>query len=308
VIPDRVPRLDPAGLIAAVNDRTGAGLRLAGLADRGEVGAAYVEWPDGRTGVLTRSAAPVEAIERTGRLLAGAAGARLPVPTYQKIVDLGTERVIIQERLPGAPPDNVDNRLVGALLDLLERFAGMGQGAVDLELYLSSSGPGFCLHETLAGHDGRSRRLLDRIREIGREHRAVEREPGNDLVHLDFHPANVLVDRGRVTGVIDWDGVARADRRFALVTLSFDLSIRLRMGVECRGLDRTGVAQVVDRLASAPVDEVRRWWAHMSLRQVDWTIRHGYPGAVVDWYETIAERGLDRLAAGRPVSCRDLVD
>ncbi|WP_195909236.1 phosphotransferase [Microlunatus sp. Gsoil 973] len=291
-----------------MNDRTGASLRLAGLADRGEVGAAYVQWPDGRTGVLTRSAAPVDVIQRTGRLLAGAAAAGLPVPAYQKIVDLGTQRVIIQERLPGSPPDNVDNRLVGDLLDLVDRFTGLGDGGVDLELYLTSSGPGFCLHETLAGHNDRSRRLLARIRAIAAEQPDDRPESGNDLVHLDFHPANVLVDRGRISGLVDWDGVARADRRFALVTLSFDLSIRLRTGTECRGLDGSGVERVVEQLACAAVEDVRRWWAHMSLRQVEWTIRHGYDRAVVDWYETIAERGLDRLDSGRPISARELLD
>lgn len=303
MIPDRVPRLDAEALIIKLN-RTGAGLRLTGLADHGEVGAAYVEWPDGRTGVLTRSAAPAAELERTGRLLASAAAAGLPVPAYQTVVDLGAERVIIQQWLAGAVPAEVDNRLVADLLDLVERFKGLGEDGPQLELYLSSSGPGFCLHETLTAYDDRSRRLLARIREIG----ADRPEPGDDLVHLDFHPANVLVQDGRITGLIDWDGIARGDRRFALATLSFDLSFRLRTGSGCRGLDRDGFAVVLDRLAEVDPADLRRWWAHMSLRQVDWTIRHDHGPAVVDWYLTIAERGLDRLAAEQPIRYQDLVD
>ncbi|MGF0116623.1 phosphotransferase [Promicromonospora sp. Marseille-Q5078] len=305
MIPDRTPRLDAEEMLAEVNRRTGAGLQLTGLADHGEVGAAYVRWPDRRAGVLTRTGATVEEVERTGRLLTRAAAAGVPVPAYQAIVDLGTARALIQGRLRGAAPAQVDNDLVRHLLDLVETFAGLGDHADDLELYLSSSGPGFCLHETLMSHDDRSRRLLARVREIGLDGSC---ERGDDLVHLDFHPGNVLVQDGRVTGLVDWDGAARGDRRFALTTLSFDLSHRLRTRTGCHGLDRAGLGEVLDRMAGAPQQPLRRWWAHMSLRQVDWSIRHAHGAAVVDWYQTIAERGLDRLDAGRSIRCEDLVD
>lgn len=33
------------------------------------------------------------------------------------------------------------------------------------------------------------------------------------LIHMDFHPLNVIVDGGRVTGVLDWAGAAAGDRR-----------------------------------------------------------------------------------------------
>jgi len=33
------------------------------------------------------------------------------------------------------------------------------------------------------------------------------------VLHLDYHPLNVMVDRGRVTGVLDWANVAIGDRR-----------------------------------------------------------------------------------------------
>jgi aminoglycoside phosphotransferase (APT) family kinase protein len=33
------------------------------------------------------------------------------------------------------------------------------------------------------------------------------------LLHLDYHPLNVMVDGGRVTGVLDWANVALGDRR-----------------------------------------------------------------------------------------------
>ncbi|HEY3981054.1 MAG TPA: phosphotransferase, partial [Streptosporangiaceae bacterium] len=46
---------------------------------------------------------------------------------------------------------------------------------------------------------------------------------GDDAVHADFQPGNFLAERGRITGVVDWDGAARGDRRLDLVTLRFGL-------------------------------------------------------------------------------------
>ena len=56
---------------------------------------------------------------------------------------------------------------------------------------------------------------------IGRDHR--DHLAGTDAVHGDFHHENLLTRDGRITGVIDWDGAGRGDRRFDLVTLRFGL-------------------------------------------------------------------------------------
>ena len=52
-IPPPIPRIDPAGLVSALAAEHGTTLELVGAAAGGEVGAAYVRWPDGREGVLT---------------------------------------------------------------------------------------------------------------------------------------------------------------------------------------------------------------------------------------------------------------
>ncbi len=49
---------------------------------------------------------------------------------------------------------------------------------------------------------------------------------GDDVVHLDFHPGNLLASNGIITGVVDWDGAARGHRAFDLVTLRFGLNNR----------------------------------------------------------------------------------
>ena len=46
-----------------------------------------------------------------------------------------------------------------------------------------------------------------------------------------------------------------------------------------------------DRLASIPERRRRAYWAHLSLRQVDWSIRH-HDAATVDRWLTVAESGM----------------
>jgi hypothetical protein len=50
---ERVVRLDADELVAEVHERTGLRLTVDGPCPGGEVGAAYVRWPDGHRSVLT---------------------------------------------------------------------------------------------------------------------------------------------------------------------------------------------------------------------------------------------------------------
>lgn len=293
-LPPPVARLDAEALVEAVNRAAGADLRMVGRADHGEVGAAYLEWPDGEPGVLTGSGATYTELAQTQRVLAQASVAGLLVPEYRLVADLGEKRAIVQTRLPGTPPAVVTDETVTQMMTFLDQAAGLGGGAPPLDLYLTSSGPGFCLHETLERHSSRTRGLLTRIREIGADGRS---EDGRDLVHLDFHCGNILVDQtGRLTGVVDWDGYGRGDRRLALVTFFFDLAHSRRFRPDRYLVTDSG--GILDRLAEANPEDVRRWWAHMSLRQVDWTIRHDHPPAEVEHYLDFTERGLDQLEHG----------
>lgn len=282
-----VRKLEPAGLVAAVNRHTDARLRLLGAAPGGQVGAAYVAWPDGREGVLTLGPGQsVESLRRTAHVLQLAHSRGIPVPRYDLVAELPDGVAIVQGRLPGRVPDRVDNALVDAMVAMNERLAGLLTDEPLLEppnLYLSESGPGFCVHESLRRYSDRSRQLLDRIHEIGRLPAA--RMTGADLVHLDFHPGNILTDAaGSITGIVDWDGIGRGDRRFALVTLCFDLSAPDRD----RRLAETFDAAVRDRIEP----ETRRAYAaHMGLRMVDWAIRHFEPADVEHWLD-VAEAQL----------------
>ena len=270
----RSARLDAPHVIDRIAAITGVRLEVEGPAPGGEIGAAYVRWPDGRRSVLT------EGRSRTGPLVDKARAAGVPTARQELSAHVDGVRVIVQQRLPGTPPGTVDAALVHQLLTVNDRLAGLLADAPaprPAELYLTGDGPGFCLHQPLAEYDARTARLLDRIHEIGADGSAMI---GDDLVHLDFHPGNVLVDGGRLTGVVDWDGATRGDRHFDLVTLRFWLT----------GHHPRLTGPIDERLAAVPRRRVRAYWAHMSLRQVDWSIRHHDAGTVAHWLD-VAEAG-----------------
>lgn len=267
------PRLDPERLVRAFDEPPG----VEGAGPGGEVGAAYVRWPDDRRGVLTSTTA--QGVRMAG--LARAAG--LPAPRVQAAAATDGGHVMVADVLPGRPPATVDRNLVDQMLALNRRMAGLLDGYDELpppRLHLCASGPGFCRHEPLEGYDRRTRRLLARIREIGQERDTAD---GDDLVHLDFHPGNVLVDNGRISGLVDWDGAGRGDGGLDLVTLRFDLALRA---------PALGAALEERIRADVPADRLRAYWAHMSLRLVDWAIRHHGSGDVDRWV-AVARTGLD---------------
>ncbi|MCO1655106.1 hypothetical protein [Pseudonocardia humida] len=137
------------------------------------------------------------------RLVEPARGAGLPAPRYQLVAEVDGVHVVVQERLPDAPPTVVDRALVDQLLALNQRCVGLlaGSGHPPLPLHLRRSGPGFCLHEPVAAHSARAADLLDWAGSLG-----ADSLPGDDLVHLDFHTGNVLVEGAGSPG--SWTGTA----------------------------------------------------------------------------------------------------
>ncbi|WP_308250780.1 aminoglycoside phosphotransferase family protein [Nonomuraea rhizosphaerae] len=253
-----MPRLD-INLI----DGLDVPLTYEGPCSGGQVGAAYVRWPDGHRSVLTRG--PDVSV-----FLEAARAAGVPAPRYELV----RPPLVVQELLPGTVPRTPSRVTIESMIEVNRRCRGVLAGRPELPamaLYLRSSGPGFCLHESLLTYDDRTRRLLDQVREIGAAF--PDRLDGDDLVHTDFHPENVLVGpTGEVTGVVDWDGATRGHGDFDLYTLRFDLAHR---------------APEIHLDVPSAVEPV--CWAHMSLRQVDWAIRHFTAADVTAWLD-IAER------------------
>jgi hypothetical protein len=83
-----------------------------------------------------------------------------------------------------------------------------------------------------------------------------------------------------VTGVVDWDAAGRGNGDFDLYTLRFDLARRApALGRWLGGLLRDAL----------PEEVAQACWAHMSLRMVDWSIRHHTPADVAAWLDIAEE-------------------
>lgn len=293
-----VPKLDPETLVRWVEEHVGVRLTVVGPCPGGEVGAAYVRWPDGRESVMTQFDTDLKHAQRTGEILRIARERGVPAPRYELVAEVPGTLVIVQELLPGRPAGfTVSRGLVGNMVELNERFRGLLADRRDMSapsLYLRESGPGFCIHESLARYSDRTRRLLDWVHSVGAD---TEIDMvGDDLVHLDFHPGNVLVDgSGAITGIIDWDGIARGDHRFALVTLKWAITDnRDWPGPHAPFRTDPDTAAWLSELVDDVLDPgtFRRYWAHMSLRMVDWAIRH-WRGIDVEWWLDVAESRAD---------------
>jgi hypothetical protein len=138
-------------------------------------------------------------------------------------------------------------------------------------------GNGFCLLDPLRTYSSTTAELLVTLQGIVLAH-SNEQFETNDVVHFDFNPSNILVDNGRVSGVIDWEGTCPGDCSFDLATLlfyAFDvLEVREQLLHTLRRRMSLGVLSV--------------YMAHLILRQVDWSIRH-HNQATVDHYLRVAE-------------------
>ncbi len=270
-----------------VAERSGVRLEVEGLCSGGEVGAAYVRWDDGRRSVLKwRPGTGLEEFQAGPLAVSEAARlAGLPVPRTELAVQLGSAVAAVQELLPGAPITMLDEDLLEQVLAINEqlRLLLTGNSTVPgLNLYLTFDGPGFCLHGPLRAHNRRTARLDDWITAVGADHPGPLR--GDDAVHVDFHPGNLLEVDGKLTGIIDWDGAGRGDHRLDLVTLRF--------GLHGGRPDPAAVARLDAILDEIPPDTLRPLWAHMSLRMTDWAIRHFTPDDVDHW-TALAETRTD---------------
>jgi aminoglycoside phosphotransferase (APT) family kinase protein len=278
-------RLNAQAMVDAVEYEAGVCLRIEGPCPGGQVGAAYVIWPDNHRSVLTWRPATRLADLREGPLavMAAARSAGYPAPAVELAVQVGDAVALVWELLPGTPPSYVTSDLLDQALALNEQQADLladRPTVPQINLYLTTDGPGFCLHEPLRAHSARTRALHRWISSVGASHPLCL--AGADAVHCDYQPTNILADQGLITGVVDWDGAARGDRRLDLVTLRFGLHATPADPAATQRLDR-----ILDDL---PDQALAPLWAHMSLRMTDWAIRHFSPADVDHWLDLAEQR------------------
>jgi hypothetical protein len=286
---------DDEALIQSINRIADAGLTRVGRAEHGTSGGAImVELRDGRSGVVTRFVGRIEDAQRTSTVLDHARSRGLPVPRHHLVLEVDDAVMVVQERLPGAPGTEASTAMVDTIVALNERFANVLDDRLDvpiLPMCLDVSGDPAPRHEVLAAYGDRSRRILAAIRDTGI--RGPNAMTGNDLVHIDLIPDNILFDEhGVVIGVVDWNlGAYRGDRWLALVKTRFEQEWSLHAPTP-RPSDIAAAAHLDAILVDhVPPATLRMYWAHRLLSQLHWILQAG-PPETINWHLDVAEQLL----------------
>lgn len=265
--------MDIEQLVGQINEQHGTRYTLGQRYTLGEQGAYQLLDATGRQYVLKWHPDTT----RLSLICRAAAVTRLlwnigyPSPTYTVMGIASACCYWIQEALIGEPVGSIHAALVPELLrlnglqldhapdDLPRQWP---HPVLDTLLY---GGDGFCLHEPLRTCSRESAALLEAALRIGERHMHVQgRYRQDDIVHIDFNPANVLVVGDTVTGVVDWDAAHAGDAAFDLATLLFyaydDPAVRQVLS-----------KHIVERVGREPLT---LYLAHLIVRQVGWSIRH----------------------------------
>jgi len=282
----------PTAVVQEIKALTGIELIITGLAEQvgGVSSAAYVAWPDGRQSALTRPRTPLPLMQLTATVLNEVRTRGLPVPAYQLVLELSDGYLaVVSERLPGHHVQRLDQTTVAAFVATNERFANLLREHPEIPPppAFAVDGAGYgAFEESVGGYGPRGRHLLTRLRQVdgGRPFRMV----GDDLVHVDYSPGNVLFDdAGQVSGVVDWNfGAARGDRNYALVGLRWGSIGPRTMGTEEMTRIDAALAQLDPALRHC-------YQAHWTVYQVHRSITEGFSRDRIRSDMTFAEQILD---------------
>lgn len=187
---------------------------------------------DGTVGVLKAwpAGSPIAAnLPAALRHMAAMRRKGVAVPRVREEGEADGQRYVVYERLPGRWPP----RVTGALLDQLiavvdaERGSAAGEGMDWPDAVRRMLFEGDPLRDVrpsvLEGHPA-GRALLDDARACLAACDPALMAAG-DVVHGDFAPENALAERGRLTGVVDWEQSRAGDARFDLIGLLFDVDL-----------------------------------------------------------------------------------
>lgn len=296
-------------VLQQINAGHGTSFELGERFRRGEQGAfrlrdatgnGYVlKWKPGGTGM---GALPAEVL-----LLERLRSAGYPIPRYVAwgVLTAPPGRYVVQERLPGQSAWGIAGQALEDALALNDLQANAGaallEGATGAHVtpyepwcrlvprLALEGGDGFCHLEAMRAYSPQTAALLARVQEYiaGRAAR-LDSRPAQDVVHFDFSGPNILVDEGRVSGVVDW-GPVPGDRTFDLATLLFYDGYYANVA--------TTRARIWGRaLELVDAETFGIYLGHMVHRQTDWSVRH-HDAAMVERVQGIGEavfRDLDR--------------
>jgi Phosphotransferase enzyme family len=177
--------------------------------------------------------------------VAGLLGRDCPVPRILAHGPLGAEGYgWVQERLPGTPAAVLGEDLLGDLVALIARLAGVPPGPHrnDLGYWVPAA-----VFEDAAGYWRTATAMGPEAAGFCRRLRAwtgrppARRPPVNGYVHADLGLGNLLVSGGRLSGVIDTEHLGVGDRGVDVARLAFDWHRLARAGtpgLAAGGLDR----------------------------------------------------------------------
>ncbi len=174
----------------------------------------------------------------------------------------------IQVALPGTPIYPLTIALIPRLLALNElqserALSSQRNWHDEVVSTVLVGGEGYCLHTSLQHHSYKTAYLLEELQWLVS---LYQHEPHRtkDIVHSDFQSTNILVHDNHVSGIIDWDAPYAGDRMFDIATLLF-YSYNVP---EIRALLWRYA------LAHASFNLLTVYFAHLILRQVDWSLRY----------------------------------
>lgn len=261
--------MKPEELLQRINAQHGTAFALVGKYADGETGAFAITDQSEERYVLKLAAG--------AKNLQWAQGARTvtdrlrsvgyPAPRYLFIGCLPEGIYSIQSALPGSPLRSVTIALLPRLFALNELQRGRASaGREDWHQEVIKTvlfgGDGYCLHTPMQQYSQVTAELLQKLQELVVAYQDEPHRTG-DIVHGDFQQSNILMYEGQISGVIDWDGRYAGDCVFDIATLLF------------YSYDVTDVRERLWEYAleRASLKLLAFYFAHLILRQVDWSLR-----------------------------------
>jgi Phosphotransferase enzyme family len=269
--------VDVDALVARINSLHRTAFALQGRTKIGESGAAYIlRDAFGAQYVLKFGYGAETRTEQVQQITKRLRDVGYPAPRYICVGNDAGVKYSVQAMMPGKPAHRITAPMVDELIAINRLQAGIG-GDLPAEWPsrvvdgVMNGFERYCVIDTLR-REPSTRAILETLQELVVRN-AGEISATGDIVHWDFNPGNVLVDRDRITGVIDWEGACAGDRGFDLATLLFysydDREVREPLKREVLDCSGHGALAV--------------YLAHMVVRQVDWSMRHHGLEAAARW-------------------------
>jgi aminoglycoside phosphotransferase (APT) family kinase protein len=216
-----------AELLATASRTDGRTWRLVGRLDGGrKAGAWEVQDRDGNRAVLKwfPYAGSPSRLEESAALVRRARAAGWPTPAWHSWGVTGEGRpYVLTEYVEGEAPERLDDSLLDALLDVVERQRHIaGSSSQDWAAYIWRSvfSDSSRWRAALARHSPDAQAAGDSIARLAAPFAGVRLADG-DLVHMDFGLQNLLVRNGALVAVVDLEGIGRGAAAIDLVTLLF---------------------------------------------------------------------------------------